>query len=207
MLNGIDPILIFQFYKRVNVPGMTSAEGIVIESKSNVKVPLAIVPIYLSELITGIYIDTENKNIDIASALSGLVTGDTILNQTPISSITTINMIASSESIGLTILMAISELLLDLTVSGEAEITYMHRAVTVFGGKLHGLSIDQGTSDDLYKIKLELTRGSTSKSVNVPTDPNATRLASTGATPQAGASTATSSTPQPSISPGGLHPR
>jgi hypothetical protein len=200
MLNGLDPIIIFSFSKRL-------AELVEIQlpiaTQKVVKIPLAVIPVYLSEAITGVYIDTEAKNIDIETAMTGLISAESLVSQKPLASITTINLIASANSIGLTILLALSEQLIDLAVAGGCEVTYMHKAITVFGGLIHSFSIDQGSSDDLYKIKIEVSRGSTSKSLTVK-DTSTTRLSSTGETPAAGASTSTPPSSQPSISPGGL---
>lgn len=91
---------------------------------------------------------------------------------------------------GLTILLALSEQLLDKTTSGEYEVTYMHDAITVFGGLVHSFSYEQGTDNDLYKIKLELSRGKPkTKSVVVSEDPNAARLGTTAPTPPINAPT------------------
>jgi hypothetical protein len=207
MLGSIDPILIFQFYKLLPAAEATLAK-IPLTSQVKQKTIFAIVPIYLSESITGILIDSESKNIDIDTATDSLSSGEpAIINQKTLGSITTINFKAKQGSIGLTILLALSELILDRATSQEYEVTYMHRAITVFGGLIHGFSIDQGTNDDLYSIKLELSRGRPkNKSIQVAEDPSAVRLGSTGATPQPGAATSaapvTGSSTSSQISPG-----
>lgn len=190
MLNGIDPIIIFQLYKLVPSTQKTLAK-IPLTSQPKQKATFAVIPIYLSEVITGIFIDTESKNIDIDTDTNSLANGDpSIINQKTLASVTTINLVAKQGSVGLTILLALSELILDKVTSQEYEITYMHEGITVFGGLIHSFSYDQGTSDDLYKIKLELSRGrQKSKSVVVGENPDAARLASQGPVPQPGAST------------------
>lgn len=64
MLNGIDPIIIFQLYKRLPSTEQTLSK-IPITANTGKKVTFAVIPIYLSAEITGIYIDSESKNIDI----------------------------------------------------------------------------------------------------------------------------------------------
>lgn len=191
MLGAIDPILVFQIYKKLPAADTTLAK-IPLTSQASQKATFAVIPIYLSEKITGIYIDNESKNIDIDTDTSSLSSGEpALVNQKTLGSITTINLIAKQGSIGLTILLALSELILDKATSQEYEVTYMHGAVTVFGGLIHGFSYEQGTNDDLYKIKLELSRGRPkSKSVQVAEDPTAVRLGTTGVgAPPAGAPT------------------
>lgn len=184
MLNGIDPILIFQLYKQIPSTNVTLAK-MALTSQVKQKATFAVIPIYLSEDITGIFIDSESKNIDIDTDTQSLTDGSpALVNQKTLGSITTINLIAKQGSIGLTILLALAEQLLDKTTSGEYEVTYMHNAITVFGGLVHSFSYDQGTDNDLYKIKLELSRGKPkTKSVVVAQDPDAVRLGTSGTTP------------------------
>ncbi len=184
MLNGIDPILIFQVYKLLPVESPTIST-IPLASQARKKVTVAVVPLYLSEKITGLYIDDESKNIDVDTQADTLSGGEQILiNQKLIQSTHTVNIVASRDSIGLQILLAISEFLLDKVTSQEYEVTYMHGSFTVFGGLLHGLSFDQNSNDTLQKIKLELSRGrKPSKSVEVQAKPDAVRLGTAGTTP------------------------
>ena len=184
MLQGIDPIIIFQFYK--NIPSVSPTIATMpLTSDQPSRVTTAIIPVYLSETITGVYIDTESKNIDINTDAASTTDGSpALMDQKLLGSITTINLVAKQGSVGLTIILALSELVLDKVTSREFEITYMHGAVTVFGGLLHSFSFDQGTQDDLYKIKIEISKGRPSSKVGaVANDPNATRLGTTGTTP------------------------
>lgn len=190
MLKGIDPIIIFQLYKLLPSSQATIA-NMPLTSVAPNKVTWAIIPIYLAANITGIYIDSESKNIDIDTDTNGTTNGEPApIQQKTLGSITTVNLVASQGSIGLTILLALAELILDKTVSQEYEITYCHGGITVFGGLIHSFSYDQPTENDLYKIKLELSRGRPKpKSVVVDQDPNAARLASTGPVPAPNAPT------------------
>lgn len=206
MLGNLDPIIIFKLYKILPTAQQTLAK-IPLTSQSKTKATYAIIPIYLSETITGIYIDNESKNIDIDTDTTSLNTGDpALVNQKALGSITTVNLIGKQGSIGLTILLALSELILDKVASQEYEITYMHGGVTVFAGLIHSFSYDQGTDNDLYKIKIELSKGRPkSKSVQVAEDPNSVRLGTTGATPPANAPTVSGGSSGTSqIAPAGL---
>ncbi len=203
MLGGIDPIIIFQVYKNVDLTTTADpcpcAPGprIPITSTKKTKVTVALIPIYLSEQASGLYIDDESKNIDIDTEINPLAVGTEeggLVNQKPLGSITTINLKGKQDSLGLTILLALSEMILGKVVSQEYEVTYMHGAVTVFGGLIHSFSFDQNSNDDLIKIKFELSRGRPKgKSVEVGTDPNAARLGTSGVTPPTTAPTVTPS--------------
>lgn len=200
MLNGLDPIIIFQLYKLVPpaataappASAKTTVRPVTAETKN--RTTFAIIPIYLSEQLTGLQIDQEAKNIDIDTTQDSLANGEApIVNQKALGSITTINMTAKKGSVGLTILLALSEMIVGKVTSQEYEITYMNGAVTVFGGLIHGFSYDQGGGTDLYKIKLDLSRGNPKPkgSVVVNEDPNAVRLGSAGSVPPPGAPTVT----------------
>jgi hypothetical protein len=195
MLGAIDPIIIFQIYRKLTSDEIQKIPvGDVIP-----KATFAVIPIYLSEAVTGIFIESESKNIDIntdpESASAGGLAGVT---QKTLGSITTVNLTAKRGSIGLTILLALSEMIFDKVTSEEYEVTYMHGAVTVFGGLIHGFSVEQGTDNDLYKIKLEISKGRPkTQETRLPADPTAERLESAaGATPPAGSSTVTGSPDQ-----------
>lgn len=192
MLNGLEPILIFQLYK-LTPSAETTLSKIPLTSGTKSKTTFAVIPIYLSERLTGIFIDDESKNIDIGTEQNSLTSGEPgPVNQQSLGSITTINLIAKQSSVGLTILLALAELILDKVTSQEYEITYMHKGITVFGGLIHGFSYEQPANTDLFKIRLELSRGRPKTlSVQVAEDPSAVRLGTTGLTPPASAPTVT----------------
>lgn len=160
MLNGIEPILIFQFSK-LSPSAAESVSKIPIVSSIVNTIGLPPIPLYLSEKLTGLYIDAEDKNIDIETTTETLSTGGTpIINQKAINSTVKIQMVASKDSIGLTLLSAIADLILPKVTSKEYSITYLHGAVTVFGGLLHSFAISQNSTNDLYNVTLELTKSS-----------------------------------------------
>ncbi len=168
MLNGIDPIIIFNFFATPAAPKAVPSIPVVADTKSSF--PLPFVPIYLSEQLTGIYIDAEDKNIDIVTDIETLTVGTTpAMNQRGMNNTVKINMIANKNSIGLTLLSAMSDLIFPLVTSKEYSITYLHGAITVFAGLLHTFAISQESGTDLYKITLELIRPGIVKN---PVQPN-----------------------------------
>lgn len=207
MLGNLDPIIIFQLYKQLPATEATLAK-IPLAAQNRAKTTFSIVPIYLDENLTGLQIDGESKNIDVTTDTNSTTDGSTpVVTQKALGSITTINLKAKSGSVGLTIMLALMELLLDKVTSQEYEITYMHGPILVYGGLIHSFSYELGSgNDDLCRIKLELAKGrpKLAKSVEVAADPSAVRLGSTGTVPPPGASTvsAGSSSGQSVIQPG-----
>ncbi len=165
MLNGVDPIIIFNFKKKLassstlvgpvqpKIPLVAAADSI------TDLIDLPVIPIYLSERLTGIYIDTESKTIDVDSQTDTLTSGGTPqVNQKALASTIKIEMVARSSSIGLSLLSAMSDLILPKVTSKEYSITYLHGAVTVFAGLLHSFAITQEAGTDLYKVSIELIK-------------------------------------------------
>lgn len=170
MLNGIDPIIIFNFSKLTPDLQASVADIPIISSIVN-KIGLPPIPVYLSEKLTGLYIDSEDKNIEIVTSTDTLTNGEEpVTNQKGLSSTVTINMVASRDSIGMTLIAALADLVFHKVTSKEYSITYLHGAITVFGGLLHSFGITQNADNDLYNIKLELSRSSvkTQEKASIP---------------------------------------
>jgi hypothetical protein len=162
MLNGIDPIIIIHRYKKAPpADAALSTDAIpIVSSSTETYVPLPPIPIYLSESITGIFIDSESKNIDIETETQTYTDGKTAeVNQRGIASGVSINMIAKKDSLGMILLSSLIDTIFDKVTSKEYAITYIHGATTIFLGLLHTFAIDQDATSDLLKIKIELSKG------------------------------------------------
>jgi hypothetical protein len=167
MLNGLDPIIIFSFFKRkpTITPRFPKYPNV---SEFVDKFELPPIPIYLSESITGLYIDTEEKNIDISTAVETLRSGDEpFYSQKGIGSTIAINLLASKDSIGLALLLPILDQLFSRVTSKEYSVTYLHGAITLFNGLLHSFSVNQDSNTDLIHLKLELSKDSKPKAPQV----------------------------------------
>lgn len=183
MINGVDPILIFSFFK--NTPSSTPTKFINIVPNLLTQISFPPIPLYLSESLTGIYVDTEDKNIDIETTVDTLASGDApIVNQKGIISTIKIGMLANKNSIGLSILMSLMDLILPKVTSKECSIVYINGPVTIFGGKLHSFSASQNSNTDLMTITLELTKGQAPiGEINVQNNPTTAPLNNTGSLP------------------------
>ncbi len=175
MLNGIDPILIFQFSKLSSSVGATIARIPLISDIPTV-IDQPPIPVYLSEALTGIYIDSEDKNVDIETTAETQADGTAaLIDQKGVSSIVSVNMVASRNSLGLALISSMIDLIFDKVTSKEYSITYMHGAVTVFRGLLHSFSINQNSSNELYTIKIEISKGAKTPQ-KAPDTPSTPRL-------------------------------
>lgn len=159
MLGGIDPIIIFQFSKLAPSLSETVSKIPVISQIATV-IEQPPIPIYLSEELTGIFIDAESKNVDIETETQTLSDGSTPdVNQRGIATGISINLVAKKDSLGLALLVALIDQAFDKVTSKEYAITYVHGPITVFRGVLHNFSADQDASSELMRIKIELSRG------------------------------------------------
>lgn len=180
MLNGIAPIILFSFKKKVDLD-FDSESDIPIVSDIISAIPLPPIPIYLDEKLTGIVITSESKAIDIATSIDTKTNGkEPDVNQKGVSSMVTIKMIASKNSLGVTLLSTLADLIFTRVTSKEYSITYLHGAVTVFGGLLHTFQVDQTSDNDLYDITIQISSANRS---TVPLLPSTTVSKSTGALP------------------------
>lgn len=160
MLAGIDPIIIFQFAKLANTGYSNQLAKIPVISEIPSLIEMPPIPIYLSASLTGLYIDSESKNLDINTETETLTNGENPnVNQKGIANTVTINLFGKKDSIGLSLLSAMMDQLFDKVTSKEYSITYLHGAVTIFRGVLHSFSVDQSAQNDLLNIKIELSKG------------------------------------------------
>lgn len=170
MLGGVAPIFLFTFFK--NIPSIKdSVAAVPVVSQDDNQINLPPIPLYLDENLTGLYIDSENKSIDADTTIETLTSGATpITNQKAVNSTITINMVAKKDSIGLTILSAMMDIIYQKLTSKEYQVTYLHGAVTVFGGLLHAYSVQQNSENELCQITVTLVKntGSTAPKLNIP---------------------------------------
>lgn len=187
MLNGIAPILIFRF-KTVSIPFTDFSFGqskVPVVAKNDITIPLIPIPIYLDERLTGIYIESESKNIDIQTNVDGLPdkTG-TQVTQKPLNSVVTINALANKDSIGLNILLAMNDLIFQKVRSQEYAVDYINGAMTLFGGLLEGFTVSQDSNTTLYNISLHLSNAPSGSTVEKKEVSQAVEIKkSTGAVP------------------------
>lgn len=160
MLNGIAPIILFSFKKKIDTDFNSESDIPIISDIIN-SIPLPPIPIYLDEKLTGIVITSESKAIDIETSVDTKTSGATPdVNQKGISSMVTIKMIASRNSIGVTLLSTLADIIFSRVTSKEYSVTYLHGAVTVFGGLLHTFQVDQSSDNDLYELTLQISSAS-----------------------------------------------
>ncbi len=186
MLSGIDPILIFNLFKVLTPADEAKFKGLSVAGIVS-KFALPPIPLYLSEKLTGIFVDTEEKSIEVATSSDGLSGGGLDLQQKAISTSVKINMIATEgTSLGLGILSAMADIIVPKLTTNEYSIIYIHRSTIILNGRLHHFSIEQDSGSTLSKITLELINGPLTLGFAVPNDGAATSLNNAGSAAPAG---------------------
>jgi hypothetical protein len=167
MLNGIAPLLIFNFPIPLEPP---SVAGPQLETKG---IPLLIqkfqtdigipIPLYLDENLTGIYIESESKAIDIETNSQQRFDGKApSVDQRGLNNLVTINMVASKNSIVLGVLLALNDMIFSRVVSKTYNVSYLNGVTTIFGGLLHGFSTSSGIDNDLIKVVMQISKANLS---------------------------------------------
>lgn len=178
MLNGIAPILIFNFKKLLP---QANVSGIPLLSSLTDSIPLVPIPIYLDERLSGIYIQSESKNIDVETEVKQAPgsTQPPTVEQRGINSTITINMVARTDSIGINAIIAMSDLIFGKLASNEYSVTYIHKSITVFGGLVHSFSCQQSNNNNLYDITLVLSKATGNSTVAKAAAPTIAKTSTT----------------------------
>ena len=161
MLNGLDPVLVFHFKKLVEDNYTDDFIGPLPLAASTPKlVPQLPIPIYLSEAITGLFIDNEDKNVDIETNTQTLASGQAPkVDQKGINSSISINLFAKKDSIAFVLLSALIDSCFDKLSSKEYHLSYLHGPTTIFKGKLQSYQVNQNPMNDLLAIQLIISKG------------------------------------------------
>lgn len=164
MLNGVAPILIFTFPVVPKGPTYNALAGIPFIGKElaeNVGVPI---PIYLDEDLTGIYIDTESKALDIETVVEAKdEAGKPDVRQRGLNNVVTINLVALKDSILLGALLAFNDMIFQRVVSQEYSVSYLNGPTTVFNGLLHQFNTSVEADTDLMRISIQISKANQNK--------------------------------------------
>lgn len=167
MLGGLDPVIIFQFSKLAPSVGQSLARIPVISQIPTV-VDMPPIPVYLSEQLFNIAIIGTGKNIDIETDTETLTDGGTPdINQKGIQSSVEVNIEGKANSVALTLLSSLIDVVYEKASSKEYAISFMYGATTIFRGVLHSYSAQTIEGTDKLAIKFSLSKGSKN-----PTKPN-----------------------------------
>lgn len=168
MLNGIAPLLIFSFPPSVPNEVFNAVNGLPIIG-NNPLFQLGIpIPIYLDENLTGIYVESQSKSIDIDTDITPLYRSTTntttsFINQSGINNLVSVQLLASRSSVLLSVILAMCDMAFDKIVQSKYTVSYINGSTLIFGGLLHSFSSQQSSTDDLVHINLQIQRNNQNK--------------------------------------------
>ena len=162
MLGGIAPILIFTFPPMLGIDLTSLISGIPLigDSLSGIGVPI---PLYLDERLTGLYVESETKAIDIDTDVTPTYRKTTnditnYISQSGINNIITINMLASRDNLFLSALIALNDMIFERVVKTKYRVSYINKTTLIFGGLLHSFSTAASSEDTLLKITMQIQK-------------------------------------------------
>lgn len=158
MLNGVAPILIFTFPV---LPSGTfsSLSGIPLVGETLAASTALPIPIYMDEKLTGLYIDSESKSIDIATQVDANADGSTPkVQQAPLASTVTINMKALKTSTVLSALIGLIDLAFGKAIAKGYSISYLNGPTTIFGAKIDAFNVSTDADNELMNISLVINQ-------------------------------------------------
>lgn len=127
------------------------------------KVPI---PFYLSEKLTGVYVDTERNALSIATDTIGTKDkakgdasnlGDLQVQQKGETQSVDITMVARRDNMGLNILLPLLKTIYDgIMAQKEYKIAYFNQNILIFNAKLSNFATDQHRTDNLMTISITL---------------------------------------------------
>lgn len=158
MLGGKDPVIIFQFSKLANTSFSRLLSDIPLVADIPTLIDQPPIPIYLNSDYTGLFIDQEDKSVDIVTDVETLSDGESPeVSQKGVGSDVTINFIGKKDSVGIMVLSSLIDLCFEKVTSNEYAITYLSGATTIFRARLGGFSFTQNRQNDLLNITITLS--------------------------------------------------
>lgn len=163
MLNGLDPILIFNISKNVPFLRSFTDKKIPVATQLLDKIDLPVIPVYLSRDLTGLIIDNESKSLEIETTIETTqdASGNAdkpFINQRGLNNTVKVEIIGEKDSIGLTLLASLSDFIFPLITAKEVTLTYLNGPITVFAGLLHSFNISQDPNTTKRTVTIELVR-------------------------------------------------
>lgn len=185
MLNGIAPIFIFTISPVPKASNPLAGIPIVSDFVENIGVPI---PIYLDEQLTGLYVDTEEKSIDIDNNVVAVNKGGAKVFQNPLESMVTINLIGKKDSIALMVLLAMNDLIFSKLKYGYG-ISYLNGPTAIFNGLLKTFATNTTADNDLIRITMQISKAKGNATTNaLSAGQNTTTLSAQAGTVSSGVS-------------------
>ena len=160
ILTSVAPILIFTFpfdSDSVNpvfnaLSGLPLLGDTVSTAAKNLGIPI---PVYLDEQLTGLYVVSENKNVDIATEQNDAANSTKpFLTQKSISNTVSINLTGKTDSIFLAALLSLVDIAYPLLVKAKYRVSYLNGSTVIIGGLIQGITSQRSGDNNLVDVTL-----------------------------------------------------
>lgn len=157
MLNGVAPLIVFQFPQLLALPTIAPLTGIpVLSSLSGLAVPI---PLYLDEKLTGLYVVDETMGLDVETNVQfNQATQTNTYDQRGVSNSVTVSMLAKKDNILLAALVAFMDIIFTKLVQNQYSVSYFNGSTVVLGGLVAGFNTQVQADTDLIQITLHLLK-------------------------------------------------
>jgi len=177
MLNGVSPLIIFTFKKLIDLgvnldDSFTGPPQPLVAGLDRFPVPFVPIPVPLKEEITGVIVQSHSKSIDIKTESDTFADGKkpNVL-QKGLNSSVTVQMTAKSDSIGMSIILALMDQIIEKVTSKEYNLTYINGAICVFNGLLDSFSMSENDNSNEVSMTMVISKvaGSSTVETAAPT--------------------------------------
>jgi len=147
-LNGLAPIIIFTFYKEIEIPAFL--RGFV--SNDTTKIPFIPIPIYLDENITGIALDDYDRDTTIDVMRDGVSSFERVS-----ADVVNFKFVANKKNVVITVLSAFIDLIIKNNVENKTySITVFYDNIFIINASLEsfGTKLLEGTDKREISIRL-----------------------------------------------------
>ncbi len=154
MINGIAPLLVFQFPAILPLPALSGIP--IVGDILGAGFPI---PLYLDEKLTGVYVSDESMALTVDTEVEIPTNGTPPLyNQRGVENEITVSMLAQKDSIVLTTLIALMDITFKKLVATKYSVSYLNGSTVILGGLVSGFSTQVGSNDDLIRVVLHLQK-------------------------------------------------
>ena len=161
IVSSVAPILIFTFPfdSDSTNPVFNALSGLPLIGKdsfvgSNIGVPI---PVYLDEQLTGLYVQSENQNIDIATEQNDAANSTKpFLTQKSISNTVSINLLGKRDSIFVAALLALVDIAYPKLVKAKYRVSYLNGSTVVLGGLIQGVTAQRQNDSELVDLTITI---------------------------------------------------
>ena len=153
MLQGIDPVIVINLKTKIAKETGFSA---LVKNTVDSFLDLNVIPIYLSEKITGLIIDSEDKSIVSAIETTETETGQDIIKSRSVTSNLSLSIVGEETSLGIILMSSIMDVLYRKLHSLDYSIHYINKGISIFNAKLSSFNVSRDTGTTKFRISVEL---------------------------------------------------